>query len=210
MQVLYVHDHELCYCWSVSDGQYLASRLSKSINQESAKLKQLILQFNALPANSASTVKLSWKDVTDLSFVHSPDLDVGIPRKIKLSAIKHHHMILRADEEVQLLQTEMKAVVSFFQDDWQKLSSAVEQLKLLPGSKHNNGALHLLQLQRLVCECFLTDLMSTLFQFTNLPPLPVEKFLSSSLSYPHKEDTTKLTVSHDLLQGKVMTVVYGV
>ena len=130
------------YSWSVSDGQYLASRLSKSINQESAKLKQLIQQFNALPG---STVKLSWNDVTDLSsFVHSPELDIGIPRKIRLSAIKHHHMILRADKEVQFLQTEMKAVVSFFQVDWEKISSAVEQLKLLPGSKYNNGALHLL------------------------------------------------------------------
>ena len=136
--------------------------------------------------------------------MHSPDLDVGIPRKIRLSAIKHHHMILRADEEVQLLQTEMKAVVSFFQDDWQKISSAVEQLQLLPGSKYNNGALYLLQLQRLTCECFLTDLTSTLFQFTNLPPMPVEKFLSSSLSYPDKTDATELTMSHDVLQGKVM------
>ena len=116
-------------------------------------------------------------------------------------------MILRADEEVQLLQTEMKAVISFFQDDWQKISCAVEQLKLLPGSKYNNGALHRLQLQRLTCESFLTDLTSTLFQFTNLPPLPVEKFLSSALSYPHKRDAAKFTVSHDLPQGNVMWCV---
>ena len=105
------------YSWSVSDGQYLALRLSKIINQESAKLKELIQQFNSLPG---STVKLCWNDVTDLSsFVHSPELDpdIGIPRKIRLSAIKHHHIILRTDEEVQLLQTEMKAVVSFFQAD---------------------------------------------------------------------------------------------
>ena len=87
---MYIHDHELFYCWSISDGQYLASRLSKSINQESAKLKQLIQQFNALPANSASTVKLSWNDITDLSsFVHPPGLDVGVPRKIRLNAPSH-------------------------------------------------------------------------------------------------------------------------
>ena len=92
-----------------SDGQYLASRLSKSINQESAKLKQLLQQYNTL------AVKLYWNDATDLSsYVHSPESDVGVPRKIRLNAIKHHHMILRADEEVQLLQSEMNAVVSFF------------------------------------------------------------------------------------------------
>ena len=66
-----------------SDGQYLASRLSKSINQESAKLKQLLQQYNTLPG----AVKLSWNDATDLSsYVHSPESDVGVPRKIRLNA----------------------------------------------------------------------------------------------------------------------------
>ena len=68
-----------------SDGQYLASRLSKSINHESAKLKQLIQQFNAL----SGTAKLTWSDAMDLSsFVPSPDSDTGVPRKIRLNSIK--------------------------------------------------------------------------------------------------------------------------
>ena len=90
---------------------------------------------------------------------------VGIPRKIRLSAT-----IIRADKNVQLLQAEMKAIVSFLAE----IFSAVEQLKLLPGVKYKNGALYLLQL-RLPC---LTDFTNSL------------KFLSSSLD---KKDATELT-----------------
>ena len=101
------------------DGQYLASRLSQSITKETSKLKNLLSQYhNLVPEDE----RLEWADVTNLSsdfwyrdtFQHS----IQVPRQIKLKAIEHHHLILRADEEIALLKKEMLAALMFYFEDW--------------------------------------------------------------------------------------------
>ena len=47
---------------NLSDGQYMASRISRGIQQETQKLKTLLHKYNLLVSDH-----LSWKDVTDLS-----------------------------------------------------------------------------------------------------------------------------------------------
>lgn len=164
------------------DGQYLASRLSRSINQESSKLKSLLQKFNSLAGDETIT----WNDATDLSsrlWLLEPDGDV--PKRIKLNAVKHHHLSVRADKEIQLLQCEMRATFSFFMRDWQEINTAIEGLKLQPCSSYNNGALNLLQLARLKCEGFLYDIVSSYSLFVDLPSLPTDKFFpsASAISY---------------------------
>lgn len=48
-----------------TDGQYLASRLSQSISKVSAKLKDLITDYNNLVVESE---KLKWAEVSNLSY----------------------------------------------------------------------------------------------------------------------------------------------
>jgi hypothetical protein len=125
-----------------ADGQYLASRLSKGITQESLKLKQLITKYNSFPGDQ----KIEWSDITDLtSVLWLQETDAPVPKDVRLNAIKHHHLTLRADEEVCLLQAEMRAKLAFVMNDWQQLMTVVEQLKLQPGTKYKNGALQLLK-----------------------------------------------------------------
>lgn len=80
----------------LSDGQYMASRLSRGINQETAKLKQLVSKFNTIPGGR----NITWVEATDLSSstFHQRTSTV-IPRNIRLTAIKHHHLALRADAD---------------------------------------------------------------------------------------------------------------
>lgn len=140
----------------LTDGQYLASRLSKSINQESAKLKQLIQRFNALPCAE----KINWSDARFVFLLRGVlQSDTCIPKNVNLDAVKHHHLTIRADEEIHLLKGEMKATFSFFWKDWQQLSNAIDQLKLRPCTQYNNGAVCLIQLARLKCEGLLHDLV---------------------------------------------------
>ena len=164
----------------VADGQYLASRLSKGITQESSKLKQLIKKYNSFPSDK----KIEWSDITDLtSILWLQETDTPVPKDVRLNAIRHHHLTLRADEEVCLLQAEMRATLAFIKNDWQQLMTVVEQLKLQPGTKYRNGALQLLNMACLECEGLLHDLRSSYSRYVDLPPLPLEKFCSHLLPY---------------------------
>lgn len=140
--ILHCHSHS-------SDGQYMASRLSKSINQESAKLKKLLKEYNALTVSGDRV--LTWAEATDLSTRTLSDhfSTSNIPRKICLSAIKHYHLTLRADEEIRLIKCEMKSCISFFLNDWKCLVSTALELKSKPNSKFHNGALHQVQQTRM-------------------------------------------------------------
>ena len=73
--VMFVHNYDLCMhtCtvshsdYNYADGQYLASRLSKSITRESTRLKGLVTSYNGLAMESE---RLSWHDITELARCH--------------------------------------------------------------------------------------------------------------------------------------------
>ena len=185
---MYIHTYIQCHTYytymrthPTADGQYLASRLSKSITQESSKLKQLIQKYNSFPGDK----RIEWSDVTDLtSDLWLQETDTPVPKDVRLNAIKHHYLTLRADEEVHLLQADMKATFAFVENNWQHLLTVVDQLKLQPGTKYKNGALHLLNMACLECEGLLLDLRSSYSQYIDLPPLPLERFCSHLLPHP--------------------------
>ena len=104
---------------------------------------------------------------------------VGVPRKVRLHAIKYHHLALRADEEVDLINSEMLSMFRFFLKDWTQLSTAAEDYSTKPPSKYNNGALGQLKQACIKCENLLFTLQSTFSTYVDLPPLPVDKFLST-------------------------------
>lgn len=96
------------------DGQYLSSRLSASISKATTKLKSLLREFNSFNVES-----MSWKDVSDLSshvwykgVLQSENIEV--PLAVKLKAIENYHIILRCEEELQMLSEDMRNVVEFY------------------------------------------------------------------------------------------------
>ena len=111
-------------------------------------MKNLLNQYhNLVPEDE----KLEWADVTNLSFdfwyrdkfQHS----IQVPRQIKLKAIEHRHLILRADEEIALIKKEVLASYMFYFEDWKKLTDAVAQRNTSICSLYTNGCVHLLQLE---------------------------------------------------------------
>ncbi len=106
-----------------------------------------------------------------------------IPRNIRLAAIKHHHLALRADEDINVLRTEMRATFNFFLDDWKHLSSVVTELKSKPSTKYYNGAINQIQLACLKCESLLLEMKAAFNIFiVDLPELPVDSFNTHTMS----------------------------
>ncbi len=98
------------------DGQYLASRLSKTINSLSSKLKQLLKDYNSFPSVSV-TDSWSWSGIITNFRNFNLIEDFGtnnenIPKKIQLDAIKFHHLVMHSEEEIKLIENEMKATIS--------------------------------------------------------------------------------------------------
>ena len=105
---------------------------------------------------------------------------------IKLDAIKHHHLVLRADEEIELLKTEMKATFSFYIRDWEQMSAVAKQLKGKPHTLYDSGSLCCLQLARLKCEHVLNSMAQTFRKFVDVDTSSrTDEFLSNSL---HEQD----------------------
>ena len=77
--------------------------------------------------------------------------NIGVERKKYSTAttIKHHHMLLRWDEEIKMIGDEMRSCVSFYLKDWKELNKSVKEMLVKPCTKFINGALSALQLERL-------------------------------------------------------------
>ena len=154
-------------------------------------MKNLLSQYhNLVPEDE----RLEWADVTNLTsdfwyrdtFQHS----IQVPRQIKLKAIEHHHLILRADEEIALIKKEMLASLMFYFEDWKKLTDAVADRNANVSSLYANGCLHLLQLARLKCEIIIRKQLSSFSEIVSLPEFSLDDFLSLKLTFSSSDVVT--------------------
>ena len=165
---------------NLSDGQYMASRISRGIQRETQKLKRLLHNYNQLVSE-----QLSWKDVTDLSSsIWNPTDGNNIslpPRSIRLAAIDAYVKKLRAAEEKELLKTEMCNVFFY-------LKQYNEMIRLLDSFQSNSeftrGCLVLLNKNLSECKSRLFDNYSAFKEYTQLPQVPEELTLHAYLSNP--------------------------
>ena len=206
---MFVHNYDLCMhtCtvshsdYNYADGQYLASRLSKSITRESTRLKGLVTSYNGLAMESE---RLSWHDVTDLSSslwsrgVLRADHGL-IPKSIKLDSVAAHHNILRAEEEISLIKTEMVAVVSFYLKDREILLQGIQQLHDADRSCYTTGCIFVLQLACLNVELKLYSVTKSFGRFVELPDVPLSDFIFTQ----HKVD---FGVLHSRVETSVGTL----
>ncbi len=85
--------------------------------------------------------------------------------------------MVRSEEEIQLIETEMRATMYFYLMDWQELVSAVQERSLMTPSAYKIRALQALQFERSRCEETLHGLFESFGQFLELESLPVDKFI---------------------------------
>ena len=105
---------------------------------------------------------------------------IQVPRQIKLKAIEHHHLILRANEEIALIKRKMLASHTFYFEDWKKLTDAVAERNTSISSLYGNGCVHLLQLELLRCEMMICKQLSSFGEEMSLPGLPLNDFYLQS------------------------------
>ena len=92
-------------------------------------------------------MQLKWLDAANRS-LHLWEIGVlstlnsDIPVQIKLEAIKNHHLVLRADEEISLLGQDMYSTLHFYISDRKLLVDKINGLKF---SENANGAICSLQ-----------------------------------------------------------------
>lgn len=101
-------------CYSFTDGQKIAIRLSRRINVVTKSLKKSLAEYNS---GLDSLSCLTWEQVTDLSQqIHDGCLfsESSVPSIVKSQAIRLHNNMLRAEEEISRLKEEMSNCVQHF------------------------------------------------------------------------------------------------
>lgn len=175
--------HACYFCNLHIDGQYLASRLSKSIVKESESLKQLIKEYNKLVSPDEH---LLWADVTDLSSsLYQQSFDPSaeesmVPRSVKIEAIKYHYLSLRAQEDIDLLKEEMNNVIQHYVQDKTLLLQCVEETSDI-------GHICLLKNELKRIDKELQCLSKAYRPYIVIPDLPVDDIVESEES--DREDT---------------------
>ena len=155
----------------------------------------------------AGDEKLEWADVNNLSsgfwYQGLFQNNIQVPKQIKLKAIEHYHLILRADEEIRITKNEILGTITFYLKKWKEITDAVAIMKDQPGlDMYASGCINLLQLQRLKFEILINKLSSAFHNtlLSSTPTIPLDDFLMSKLSYAHddaEDDIGNVTDSED-------------
>ena len=108
----------------------MASRLSKAITKETSRLKHLLVEYNSAAIPSK---QLTWEEVCHPSAqvwlqLEQP-LNLPVPKPVRIAAINALMTQRRAEEEVVMLQQEMKNVIAFHMKDAAALTGAIGVLK---------------------------------------------------------------------------------
>lgn len=178
------------------DGQYVSSRLSKSINNASAKLKKLLTEYN-----SYNIYSLAWEDVTDLSshvwyegILRGNDKD--IPNSVKLKAIEKYHIMIRCEEEISYLREDMIQTVAFYINDLFILSQKILELQneSNPLTQYQKGCMILLNNSCFELEARLISLYDSFSKIVHIK-LPCNIFRYHSFSSQQTVSSNELEIS---------------
>ena len=108
----------------------MTSRLSKAITKETTRLKHLLAEYKSAVIPSE---QLTWEEVCHPSAqvwlrLEQP-LNLPVPKPVRLAAINALMTQRRAEEEVVMLQQEMKNVIAFYMKDVAALTGAIGKLE---------------------------------------------------------------------------------
>lgn len=126
----------VCHLQLLSEGHELLSRLSKTIQRETDVLKKVLTSFNdaaklSFPMACEPPADAEWEDISNTTSWFW-DADVpgpsAIPLCLRRQAISLKNDVARAGEEVQLLQAEMVAYITYFVKERIAIQRAIGQL----------------------------------------------------------------------------------
>lgn len=73
--------------------------------------------------------RITWAEATNLMSTQFLDVsiewDAKVPKEVKIETTKHHHLLLHYDEEIKMLNDEMRSCWSFYLNDWKELRSTI-------------------------------------------------------------------------------------
>ena len=196
---------------SVIDGHHMTLKISKNITNCTKELKSLIHKYNelsksCLPAEQSQTpAQISWNMVGDVtsSLWATPTMSgpVDIPADVRQQATKLYYTRQRAQEEIQLLEGEMKRIVNTYHRRIEKL---LQSLPLTPADEQSvvqlgTGAciLHrIYELHHKVCHLY------ELFRphITDLPVLSQSTLLRLTEDEQTRDTATPLVIGSDEAQ----------
>ena len=151
------------YIIPFAEGQKIAKKLSLQITKETRKLKALLQEYNAYnTAVNDGYESLPIEDVLDsskLAYVLNPKLSAYSADKKEL--IDAYLLLKRSIEEKELIQSEMKNVISYYEYRVKILSLAMSHLSqsnvdykrggcALLAHLHKDAVQHLLQSRKLL------------------------------------------------------------
>lgn len=150
----------------------MASRLSKAITKETSRLKLLLAEYNS---DVTPSEQLTWEDVCHPSAqvwsqLEQP-LDLPVPKPVRIAAINALMTKRRAEEEVVMLQQEMRTVMAFYVKDVGALTSAIEMLEASAMTAYDRGCISLLKVRLSKVKHELLSCCSSYKQFVDVPDL---------------------------------------
>ncbi|XP_065683313.1 uncharacterized protein LOC105848958, partial [Hydra vulgaris] len=128
-----------------ADGQKIAIKLTKQLNKNNKSLQDLINEYNSIvliyPRKFLQNVVV-WDKVGDLesvfwkNYLTQKSSDFAIPVTVERKCIELFQLNCRAIEEIEMVKSEMKNVLSFNQT---KINEFKEALVLLEDNTEDNG-----------------------------------------------------------------------
>lgn len=150
-----------------SDGQKIATRLSRQISVVGKMLKKALLQYNS---DLSGLCCISWAEAVDLSssFYHDGLYcdNSTVPIVVKSQAVQLHHRISRCEEEITRLKTDMSNCVDHYVDLYEYLTRCTERLQC----SEEPSRICLLKREKTKCISQLKSFES-FKQYTELPRL---------------------------------------
>lgn len=155
-----------------TDGQYMATRISRAIQKETQKLSKLLAQYNSFDGRDHDEV--TWSQVTDLSSSIWADDGIEtenqeVPRNIRLTAINALEKRNRATEEQELIKQEMINAINHYMRIYQTLKS-IPLPNLQTCTRYEQGCRVLLH-QKIVF--YKSELVATMEAFKCFVKIPI-------------------------------------
>lgn len=151
----------------------MASRLSKAITKETSRLKNLLAEYNSAAIPSK---QLTWEEVCHPSAqvwlqLEQP-LNLPVPKPVRIAAINALMAQRRTEEEVVMLQQEMKNVIAFHMKDAAALTGAIGVLKESETiTAYDRGCVSLLKVRLSKVKKELLSCCSSYEQHVDVPDL---------------------------------------
>lgn len=198
-------------CFLSPDGHALSKKLAKQVKNCDKKLKGMLAKYSSsrdtLSADNKRQVKeLQISDLTleveGLFPVENPhDVDAQIPYYIRRQAIDMLHLLRRSNEEIKLVEDEMKRVFGYYQNQESLVSSQIDQLSSDDNcTSYTIGSISLLKSTQKILQRRLLAMHSSLKDYITLPTIhftchfpndsdPVESYNNLRDSCPDESST---------------------